>query len=562
MAFPQQFMDELESKTDIAALIGQYVSLKRQGTRLTGLCPFHSEKTPSFSVSSERGMFYCFGCHAGGDAISFVKLAENLDYHEAVRFLAARAGLTVPEEGEDGGYRIRRDRVLEILRLAARWFYENLSKPEGRLALDYMETRGIDQAAARRFGLGAAPGGWDGLIGEMKSKNVSIDELHAAGLIARGQRGGMYDSFRNRLMFPIFDMRGSVIAFSGRALDDSPAKYKNSPETVVYKKRNILYAANYAKNSKKPYWILTEGNMDVFMLHQHGFDNTVATCGTALTDAQARIIARCTQEVVLAYDSDAAGTAATQKAITILENTGLRVRVLRMAGAKDPDEYVRKYGPAALEKLITASTNHMDYRLIMLEAEHDLTSDAGKIDFLKQATAMLAEQPGQSERQVYASRIADKIGVDRAAVVRDVETVSVKLQKGAKKQLRREVLRSVDSTGSRAEEIALAIVLAREDLIGLINLDVFEDETVKAALNRKLGTQEEPDDSEPDGVTALIARLTLDSPIPGTQNAEEALRDCLAAIEKKAAEKLALSGGLDPLMEKYRREKDKKRFGG
>ena len=480
MAFPGAFLDELTVKTDMVSLVSQYTQPVRRGTRWFARCPFHSEKTPSFTVTPESGLFYCFGCQAGGGPVQFVMRAENLEFADAVRYLAERLGLAVPEGSEEPGLRVKRERLIEVNRMAARWFYETLGSGEGQLCAAYMRSRGMRPDMARRFGLGYAPDRWDGLLAAMTEAGVSADELSVAGLVSRNQRGGLYDAFRDRLMFPIFNWRGQVTAFSGRALGDGTPKYKNSAESPVYQKRSVLYGAHIARKSERPYWILCEGNVDVFMLHQAGFDNAVATCGTALTDTQARLAARHVKELYIAYDADAAGQNATEKAVGMLEAAGMRVRVLHMRGAKDPDEFIRAYGPGGFEKLISESQNHIEYRLSLLETRFPAGSDAEKLEYLREATRLLAELPTRGEREIYAARVAARLGIDGKAVSRDVEAAGRRRGKAADKAFEAKVVRpgARDQVTARkaAEEQALALLLRMPELETSLTAEDFETE--------------------------------------------------------------------------------------
>ena len=368
MAFSQDFLQELSDRNPIEDVVGEYVQFtKRSGQNLFGLCPFHSEKTPSFSVSPSKQIYHCFGCGKGGSVINFIMEIENLSFPEAVEFLARRAGMKVPEQQSDPG-KPKRDRLYALNRDAARFFYEQLSTPAGAAAVDYMLRRGITPGTARRFGLGCAPESWDALCSAMKEKGYTERELYDAGLVRRGKKGGVYDAFRGRLMFPVIDVRGNVIAFSGRALGDVEPKYLNSPETPVFSKSHNLFGLNLAKKSKSGYIILVEGNIDVVSLHQAGFDSAVASLGTSLTPEQARLISRFKQEVVIAYDADEAGKKAAQRAIGILEKLELKVRVLTVRGAKDPDEFIKAKGPEAFQNLLAESENHVEYRCRAREA--------------------------------------------------------------------------------------------------------------------------------------------------------------------------------------------------
>ena len=358
---PESFLNELKYKTDIEQVISRYVQLRRRGRNLTGLCPFHSEKTPSFTVYPDTQSFYCFGCGAGGDAITFVKKAENLDYMEAVRALAERAGLTVPEGSVDDSGRRLKARVLELNRAAARHFHQNLMSDRGREARGYLVDRGLTKATVVKFGIGYAPESWDDLRGHLRGQGFTDQEMITAALANPGKNGGCYDTFRNRIIFPIIDLRGGVIAFGGRNLGEQGPKYLNSGDTPVFKKSRSLFAMNFAKGTKRPELILCEGYMDVVSVHQGGFDNAVATLGTALTPEQARLIGNYTKTVVLSYDSDGPGQAATRRAIAIFEDTGVKVRVLSIPDAKDPDEFLKKFGPQRFELLLEGSAGAGDF---------------------------------------------------------------------------------------------------------------------------------------------------------------------------------------------------------
>lgn len=440
MPFPESFLQELTDRNEISEVVSGYVRLsKKSGANLFGLCPFHSEKTPSFSVSTDKQIYHCFGCGKGGGVINFIMEIENLSYPDAVRFLARRVGLPVPEEERDENYS-KRERMLALNRDAARFFYEQLIAPTGTAAQDYIKRREISSSMVKSFGLGFAPDSWDSLVRAMRGKGYTKPELLAAGL-ARASKNtdGVYDTFRNRLMFPVIDVRGSVIGFSGRILDDGEPKYMNSPETLVFNKSRNLFALNLAKKSKKGYIILSEGNIDVVSLHQAGFDCAVASLGTSLTGEQARLISRYTGEVVIAYDGDAAGQKASQRAIGILEKLDLKVRVLRLSGAKDPDEYIKKFGAPAFENILSRSENHVEYRLTELSSKYDLNSDEDRVSFLKEATAVIAELSGAVEREVYAGRVGDMTKVSAEAVLSEVARMRKLLAGKAKKRQEKEI---------------------------------------------------------------------------------------------------------------------------
>ena len=465
MAFSESFLTELTERNDIVDVVSGYVRLgKKSGSNMFGLCPFHSEKTPSFSVSPDKQIYHCFGCGKGGGVINFIMEIENLSFPEAVEFLAKRAGMPMPEEENDRESR-KRSRMLALNRDAARFFYAQLSTAQGGAARDYMARRRIGPATAKNFGIGFAPDTWDSLEKAMREKGYTDFELFDAGLVRKGKKGGYYDTFRNRLMFPVIDVRGNVIGFSGRILGDGEPKYMNSPETLVFNKSRNLFALNLAKKSKSGYIILSEGNIDVVSLHQAGFDSAVASLGTSLTPEQARLISRYTNQVIIAYDNDGAGIKAAQRAIGILEKLDLKVKVLRMSGAKDPDEFIKLKGADAFRNLLEASENQIDYRLRAVTDKYDLSVDEQKVEFLKESSDLVARLPGSVERQVYAMRVASLSGVSADAVTKEVERRRKKLvtqargseerqQSRPERQLQPEdkALRYEDPSSAAAEE--------------------------------------------------------------------------------------------------------------
>ena len=474
MAIPEKFIQDLVDRSDIVDVVSGYVRLsKRSGANMFGLCPFHSEKTPSFSVSPDKQIYHCFGCGKGGGVISFIMEIENLSYPEAIAFLAKRAGMQMPEETDSAEGR-KRARMLSLNKEAARWFYANLSRPEGAPAVAYIQRRGISPAMVKNFGLGAAPDTWESLRNAMREKGFTDNELFDAGLVKRGKNGGFYDAFRNRLMFPVIDVRGEVIGFSGRILSGDGPKYVNSPDTPVYDKGRNLFALNLAKKSKSGYLILVEGNIDVVSLHQAGFDSAVASLGTALTDEQARLISRYTNEVVLAYDGDSAGMNATQKAIHKLEKLDVRVRVLRVSGAKDPDEFIQKRGAEAFRKLIEDSENQTDYQLNSVLSRYDLSVDEQKVEYVRAATEILAGIPDPVRRQVFAMRVAGTAGLKEDVVTGTVERLRrERVQKGQRSEQREmsrpEKLIQPASRNLRYEDPESAA--AEEGLVRLLSLD-------------------------------------------------------------------------------------------
>ena len=444
MPFPDSFLQELADRNDIVDVVSGYVRLtKRSGANLFGLCPFHSEKTPSFSVAPDKQIYYCFGCGKGGSVINFIMEIENLSFPDAVAFLARRAGMEVPEDG-DADQRMRRDRLLSLNREAARFFYSELAKPSGLPAQNYVRQRRISLNMVKNFGLGFAPDSFYALSNAMRDKGYAEFELIDAGLANANKSGkGVHDVFRNRLMFPVIDVRGNVIGFSGRILGDGEPKYLNSRETPVFNKSRNLFALNLAKKSKNGYILLTEGNIDVVSLHQAGFDSTVASLGTSLTPEQARLISRYTGEVVIAYDNDGAGQKASGRAIGILENLDLKVKVLQMTGAKDPDEFIKARGPDAFRALIEGSENHIEYRLGAAEKKYDLQNDEQKVAYLKEAAGIVAELESPVEREVYAMRLADRFSVSKAVVTDEVSRIRRRTRYSARKREQRDAARTL-----------------------------------------------------------------------------------------------------------------------
>ena len=474
MAIPEKFINDLVERSDIVDVVSGYVRLtKRSGANLFGLCPFHSEKTPSFSVNRDKQSYHCFGCGKGGGVISFVMDIESLSYPEAIAFLARRAGMQMPEESDSAEGR-KRSRIFALNKDAARFYYGQLSTEAGAPARDYIRQRGISGAMVKNFGLGAAPDSWDSLRRAMHEKGYTDQELFDAGLVKRGQKGGFYDAFRNRLMFPVIDVQGRVIGFSGRILGGEGAKYINSPDTLVYDKGRNLFALNLAKKSKSGYIILAEGNIDVVSLHQAGFDSAVASLGTALTAEQARLISRYTSEVIIAYDSDGAGLKAAQKAIGIFEKLDVKVRILRMSGAKDPDEFIKLKGPEAFRKLLEDSENQLDYRLGAIRRKYDLSSDEQKVDFLREASDLLAKLPDPVRREIYAQRIAETAGIKPDVVSADVERRHRRLVNAGKKEEQRKLSQPEKLVQPAARELKYEdpeSAVAEEGLIRLLYLE-------------------------------------------------------------------------------------------
>ncbi len=471
-------VEEVVARTDTAALISSYVTLKRAGANYLGLCPFHSEKTPSFTVFGGQGNFYCFGCGAGGDAINFVRRIENLEFEEAVEFLAKRAGITVRRtEDKNRGPRYDRRRFYEMNREVARFYHAQLFAPTAaaEAARGYlMQKRGLSSATVKHFGLGFAPSERGLFYRHMREQGFTDDELVAGFLAGRSQKDGrIYDSFYNRVMFPIIDVSGNVIAFGGRVMDDSTPKYKNSADTPVFLKRRNLFALNYARQSCAERLILCEGYMDVISMHAAGFSNAVATLGTAITAEQARLMSQYTKSVVISYDNDTAGQNAATKAMQLLEQVGLDVRVLRMEGAKDPDEYIKKFGAEAFSRLINQSRTQFDYRFERVIEKYNMSIPQEKIKAIAELSAVIADIYSAAERDVYIHAVAKRLEIEAGSLKQDVEHAMRKKRAGImqknKQQLRQATIGYSDRINPDYAK-APAIARSEEAVLGLLLL--------------------------------------------------------------------------------------------
>lgn len=422
MAFPPSFLDELTARNPIEDVVGQYVSLKRSGSNLFGLCPFHGEKTASFSVAPDKGIYYCFGCHKGGSVINFEMEIEGLSYPDAVRALAKRVGMEVPEDEQYQSRYRQQERLWALNKEAARFFHTQLYGQAGRQGLAYAQKRGMPKSTLTKFGIGFAPDSWSSLCDAMRAKGYTDEELKQTGLASVSrEKGNVYDRFRNRLMFPIIDVRGNVIGFGGRVMDDSTPKYLNSPESMVFNKRKNLFALNLAKKSSLGYLILVEGYMDAVALHQYGFDCAVASLGTSLTEEHAALLARYTEQVVLIYDGDNAGQNATQRAIPMLEKAGLQVKVLQMKDAKDPDEYLKKFGADRFKLLLEDASNRVEYQLRAIMRKYDLKEDSQRIQYLAEASQFISSLTNAVQREVYGTRAAEAAGISYDAFKIEVD---------------------------------------------------------------------------------------------------------------------------------------------
>lgn len=588
--FDQRFLDELIARSDIVDVVSGYVALQRKGGNLFGLCPFHNEKTPSFSVSPDKQIYHCFGCKKGGGVINFIMEIENLTFPEAVRFLAKRANLPVPENDgpQDGADRLRR-RVLELNRDAARWYYDLLCSPEGAAVQAYLDKRQIRKSIAVRFGMGASPDRWDGLLTAMTRRGYTKEELLAAGLVVNGRNGRLYDKFRNRLMLPVIDTRGDVVGFGSRVIDNSEPKYMNTTETITYSKRRILYGLNLAKKTRRPNIILCEGNLDVVTLHQAGFDNAVASMGTALTVEQTRLLSRFTKELVLCYDNDNAGQLATQRALELLNNSEFSVKVLklpnRMVDGKptkqDADDFIKNYGPAAFENLLSGSENGVEFRMTQIAARYDLTSDEGRIGYAGEMAEELCRLENAVERDVYTNRAAQTAGLSPEAMKLEVQRAFKRRAARDRKARERQELnltRSLQPADRAIRYDDLRSAMAEEGVIRLLMQDdslfpdqppLREDEFSSPLLGRIYGELWRCRGSG-SSMAALSASLTpeemshlttlLQKP-ESTANAPQALADYIRIIREEGVKRSGRSA-MDALAAARDTYKDKKGYGG
>ena len=485
---PRETIDEIRARCDIEEIIGHYVTLKRAGSNYSGLCPFHSEKTPSFTVFPASQSFYCFGCGAGGDVITFVRREENLDYVEAIEFLAKRVGVTIPRDSREAQSRVgmTRQRVFDMNLAAAKFFRQCLFDPAlGGEGMRYLaQARGLSGAVIKRFGLGFAPNSFGVLQKHMNSLGFTDEELIEGFLCGKSQKTGRaYDYFRNRVIFPIIDTSGNVIAFGGRVMDDSKPKYLNSSDTPGFKKSRNLFALNYAKNHCAEQMILCEGYMDVIALHAAGFENAVATLGTAITQEQARILAKYTKKVIISYDSDSAGQNAATRAMRLLGEVGLEVRVLQMSGAKDPDEYIKKFGPDRFRKLLTDSRTGFEFRLAAILARHDMTDGSEKLRAASEICDMIAGVWSGVEREVYIAAAAEKLGLTVEGLTSDVNRMRAKKLREYRQKETNEAQASLRNYGDRVNPDAARNVQAAAAEEAILGLLLLYDE-YRAAVSR------------------------------------------------------------------------------
>ena len=497
---PEDIINEIKYRNDIETAVSQYVNLKRRGKNLVGLCPFHSEKTPSFTVYPENGSFYCFGCGVGGDVFTFTGLIENLDYMESIKLLAERSGISLPQDGYDDSMQRLKKKIYDINRDTARFFHSFLMSPGGKWALDYLTGRGLTVKTIKHFGLGAAPDSWDALIHHLKEKGYTESDMLAANVIGKSNRGGIYDRFRKRVMFPIINIRGNIVAFSGRAMpgeDKQGGKYVNTSDTPVYKKSENLFGINFAKSVCSERVILVEGNMDVISLHQAGFENTVAPLGTAFTTEQANLLSRYTKEIVLMLDADAAGQKAVRRASGLLENTGLSVRVVVVPDGKDPDEYIKKNGKERFAALLEGAVSDMEYKLLTAAKDIDLNSEDGRLKYLAAAAEIIAATDDIMTRDIYIGRLSEKYGVSRTALTTRVNELRKRNSRQKQKKEISDIIRPKFTKddinperrksvkGTAAEETLIAVLLKNPDFYK-IAADKLPPEKMLTSLNRRI----------------------------------------------------------------------------
>lgn len=557
MAFSQRFLDEIKDRNDITELVSKYVALKRAGSNMSGLCPFHNEKTPSFTVFPKTRSYYCFGCGAGGDVVSFVMALEGLSYRDAVEHLANRAGLQMEQDGEVRRDEVRRDRVVAATTEAARFFHQCLNSPAGQGARAYLEKRALGSLTVRRFGIGFAPDSWDALAKHLTAQGFTPKELEAAFLCRRGKNGGLYDVFRNRIVFPLIDINGTVLGFSARRLNEADErKYVNTSDTPAFKKSKFVFGLNIAKSSEEDSLIMCEGCMDAVALHQAGFDNAVATLGTAITAEQARLIARHAKTVYLSYDSDGAGKNATLKGIRLLSEVGVGAKILDLGDIKDPDEYIKKFGAEAFKRVIQGSTGQMDYKLKEIADRFNMTLPEEKLRAFDLMCGYAATLGGRAEREVCASRIAQLCEVSLSAALESVNRKVILSSRRAKKEESGREMQNALGYGDKVnrDRVKLpAAVMIEEKLLGLL---LYKPELYKEAggkltaasfvteFSKKIFALFEEDFAagrEPvlskDGVLTgeelsrvtgmLAARQMIDD------NGKDALTACLSALERE-----------------------------
>lgn len=541
MLYPQELIDEIRTQNDIVSVISEYIALKPKGSSYFGLCPFHNESTPSFSVSADKQFYYCFGCGESGNVYSFIMRMENCDFPEAVKRLADRAHISLPEpeySAEAARAERLKQQIYEMHRAAGRYYYAALHSRNGERALKYLNERGVKEEIQKRFGIGYAPSGRDHLCRYLKEKGFSTDAMIKSGLVMASKDGkGLYDRFFNRLMFPIFDLQGRPIAFGGRVIDKGEPKYLNSPETVVFNKSRTLYGMNFAKAARKKEIILVEGYMDMISIYQAGFPNVVAGLGTAFNNDHARTLRKLADSVILLYDSDEAGTRAALRAIPVLVNNGFDVKVTQVKGAKDADEFIKKYGAEAFGKLIVDAVSHITFRIGCAGKNYNLENADHRVRFAEEAAKILADVANDIERDVYTKETAAVCGIDEAALrsrisrIRDASE-SEFLMEAEKK--RKRVYSDKESRDIRPKGIT-------EAQKTILSMAVDNDKVLKAVFSVL-----KPEEFE-DGVYRTLAERIYNDSVSGRKSVPADLVSCFENIEDQntAAAVFAVKNDID-----------------
>ncbi len=588
MAITEEFKQELKARTDIADVISSYVQLKKSGRNLVGLCPFHNERSPSFSVSRENGFFYCFGCGAGGDVITFIKKIENLDYVDAVKLLADRAGLTVPEDAASDGMGHLKTRIYEANREAARFYHRNLYAPQGRQALRYLRDRGLTEKTIIHFGLGYSPSDRFELVNHLSAKGFSNNEMIQANLANQSKKNNPFDRFSDRVMFPIIDLRGNVIGFGGRIMSDIKPKYLNTSDTPVFNKSRNLFALNFAKNKAGGQLILVEGYMDVIALHQAGFENAVATLGTSLTEEQAMMIKRYCDEVVICYDADEAGQKATQRAIGILRPTGIKIKILTVPNGKDPDEFIKSHGQqgsARFRMLLEKSGNDTEYRIMKLRSGYNTDVPEQKVEFATKAAELIATLDNPVEQDVYIGRLSQELAIEKTALKRLVEKNNRRTYREHQKTEQRQAQENMNGVKDRlnkekhfnlraanAEEAIISIMIYDPDtaikIARELNADTFVtgfNKHIYEILKRRIeqGREISAEDISGDFSDDEMGRISgMMMSHPREKSPDSAAREYIEILKEQSSKLTpaqAAEADNDTIMEQLRKMREKKK---
>ncbi len=566
-----EFLEQLRANNDIVSVISPYVELRRRGKNLVGLCPFHNEKTPSFTVYPDSQSFYCFGCGAGGEIISFTRRIENLDFYEAVKSLADRSGMAMPDDSFDDSLIVKRKRIYEMNREAAKFFHQTLMSEKGKVALDYYLKRGYTMSTIKHFGLGYAPDSWRDLLTHLRSLEYSYEEIYEADLAKRSDKNGKvsyYDNFRNRVMVPIINVRGQIVAFGGRVLDDSKPKYVNTSDTLVYKKSLGVFGLNFAKNGNDGSLLIVEGYMDAIALHQAGFTNAVAALGTAFTPEMAKLLSRYASEILLCFDNDEAGQKATKRAIETFASAGIKVRVIRMSGGKDPDEILKKYGPEKFRSFITGAANDIEYKILEQKNKYDIDSSDGKLEFLKAVVEILASTDDIIARDIYATKLSGELGVSKDTLMLRINSLINQKRRNDKRAEIRSVPKITSAVAdkvnpqkskylkaAKAEETLLSSLMRNPDFWGKLKDEISPDDFVTdfnrrvfVKLSQRLNAGGGADlvsiadqDFSLDEINSLKA---IEMQSDNLKHSIKECRDCIEVI--KSEKKKSMQSSIDP----------------